>query len=227
MQQPKSTVLNLIRTLEAGGFLLKDTDAQTYSLGYKLMEHNYCLRTSISVIRDAVPLLEDIQISTGMIVYLTTHVNGKVLYLEGIYPSKRIAFHSTSGKTLPMHCTSCGKAMLAYMDESRVRAIMEQWGMEARTPNTFTDVEALLEDLKEVRCRGYAVDNEEECPGIRCLAVPVRNRNGFPTAAISISGSATEWKPSMQEEYSGLLLKASFALGEQASLFPGNREEFR
>lgn len=226
VQQPKSTVLNLIRSLEAGGYLIRNPSTQTYSLGYKILEHAFCIRSSLSVVQSSIPFLEDIQVQTGMIVYLVTHNNGKVLYLEGLYPSRRIPLYSTTGRTHPMHCTSCGKAMLAYMDESRVRAILDKWGMEARTPNTITDPDLLFQDLAEIRASGYAVDNEEESSGVRCVAAAIRNRSGFPTAAISISGAATELTQPLIEEYAKSLIKTCNLLSERAGAFPGSREEY-
>ena len=69
-----------------------------------------------------------------------------------------------------------------------MRAILDRSGMPALTPNTFTDVEAFLEDLATVRERGWAVDNEEFSAGVMCVAAPFCDRSGYPLGALSVSG---------------------------------------
>lgn len=218
--QPKSTTLNLIRTLEEGGLLLRTSGEQTYQLGYKLMELSYCLRASLPIIQYAVPFLEELQIKTGEIVYLTTHINGRVLYLEAMYPSIRIGNYSVTGKTLPMYCTGCGKAMLAYLPPDEVEQIIDRWGLHAYTPNTITDRTKLYEELEITRKRGYAIDVEEESPGVKCVAIPVRNSSGYPTGALSISGSLMSMKDDILDDYAKILSRICNSLAPYADQFP-------
>lgn len=219
---PKSTTLNLIRTLESEGFLIKSQESQLYSLGYKILEHSYSLRSSMTPIQAALPFLEDLKQRTSMTIYLTTHYNGRVLYLDAVYPTRRIGAYSTSGRTHPMHCTSCGKAMLATMPESTVDRIITHWGLERRTINTITEANALKKELEITRARGYAIDNEEETSGVRCIASAIRNSNGFPTAAISISGTLVDFTDSKMAEYAIPLLQTCSMLNNMANQFPGN-----
>ena len=148
---PKSTVSNLIKTLEQVGYLVKGTGDQGYRLGYKILGLSYSLRSSIPVVQYALPFLEDIQMQTGEIVYLTTHIEGRSLYLEGVYPSRRMEKYSISGKTLPMHCTGGGKAILAFIPQNEVEQIIEKWGLPAITKNTITSRDALFKRLEEIR----------------------------------------------------------------------------
>lgn len=120
---PKSTALNLIRTLESRGYLLYSPHSQTYQLGYNVMTLSYNLRTSMPIIQYALPFLEELQVKTGENIYLTSHIDGQALYLEGVYPSIRIGNYSVAGKRLPLHCTGCGKAMLAYLPEDEFEAV--------------------------------------------------------------------------------------------------------
>lgn len=220
MSYPKSTTLNLVRTLESSGYLLKDPITQNYSLGYKILNLSYLLRSSIPVIQYALPFLEDIQKNSGEIVYLTSHINGQVLYLEGIYPSRRMTNYSISGKTLPMHCTGCGKAMLAYLPEQQQKEIILRWGLTKMTPNTITNEEALNEEIKLIRSCGYAIDMEEESPNVKCVAVPVLDSNGYPVAAVSISGTVMNMKDSLLNDYAKMLSRTCSLLSAKASEFP-------
>ncbi len=220
---PKSTALNLIRTLEQCGYLIKSKNSQSYRLGYKILEHSYVLRSSLPVVQYALPLLEDIQEKTNEIIYLTTHINGQVLYLEGIYPSRRMANYSISGKTLPMHCTGCGKVMLAYLPQEEIHQIVEQHGLPQFTPRTITTTDALMNELSQIRERGYAIDIEEESLGVKCIAMPIRNKAGYPTAAVSISGTIMNMKDELLNGYAEMLSRTCNNLSNNADLFPAGQ----
>ena len=86
-----------------------------------------------------------------------------------------------------MYCTGLGKALLAFLpEEEQLQHIPTTF--TKFTENTLTSQEALLEDLRQIRARGYSIDNMEHEYGVVCVAVPVFGHNGFPVAAISISG---------------------------------------
>jgi IclR family acetate operon transcriptional repressor len=90
------------------------------------------------------------------------------------------------GRRVNPHCTGVGKALLAQLPDTAASDIIGRTGMPAHTPHTITDAAALLEELGKIRRRGYALDDEEQEIGVRCVAVPL---TGTPTlAAISISG---------------------------------------
>lgn len=86
------------------------------------MQLSYCAQAGSPVAQYAIPVMEDLQSATGDIIYLTSHIDGKVFYMECVYPSRRSIYTSVSGKTLPMHCTGCGKAMLSQMPTEQVEA---------------------------------------------------------------------------------------------------------
>lgn len=94
---------------------------------------------------------------------------------------------TTIGSRMPAYCTGVGKAMLAYMDAETLNSLIPE-SMEAITPHTITDKEAFLKHLKDIRSKGYAIDNEESSIGLRCIAAPIFDQNGDPKYAISISG---------------------------------------
>jgi len=220
LNMPKSTLLNQLRTLEEAGFLGKSPENQTYRLGHKIMELSYCAHAAMPVIQYAVPVMEDLQVSTGEIIYLTSHIGGQVFYLECVYPSRRSVSYSVSGKTLPMHCTGCGKAMLSQMPTDQVEAIIQKHGLPSFTQNTITDHDQLMEALATYRRKGYALDNEEETMGVKCVAMAIRTGRGDVAGAISISGPAISITPEVVDQYSDLLARACNTLTQCAHLFP-------
>lgn len=220
LEMPKSTLLNQVRTLESAGYLMKNSDTQAYRLGFMVMELSYCAHAATPIIQYAIPLMEELQAASGEIVYLTSHIDGKVFYLECIYPTRRSVSYSVSGKTLLMHCTGCGKAMLSQMPTAQVEAIIARYGLPASTPNTITDRDRLFEKLGEYRRLGYATDNEEETPGVKCVATAVRTGSGEVAGALSISGSILSMTDENVRKHAMLLSRASATLSQYAHLFP-------
>lgn len=217
---PKSTTLNLIRTLVAKGYLIPCPNGVTYRLGYKLMPLSYRLRASLPVVHYATPFLEELQVKTGENVYLTTHMYGQVLYLEGLYPSIRVGNYSIAGKQLPMHCTGCGKAMLAYLPEEEIQEIIDTYGLCSFTSKTITDPDELSVELKKIRDNGYAMDNGEETAGCKCVALPIRDQDGYPVGSISISGTPTSLKDSLIDDYLKSMGRVVSVLMSMADQFP-------
>ncbi len=219
LNYPKSTLLNMLRTLESEGYIYKVKHSQTYRLSYKILELAYFMRSSMPINQYALPLMEDLQQVSGENVYLTTFIDGRVLYLEALYSGSRSAKYSISGKTLPMHCTSCGKAMLSYLPCDEVESIVDKWGLCPVTPNTITDKTRLFEELDLCRQRGFALDVEEESLGVKCVAVAIRNSAGNSIGALSISGSVISMNDELIPKYAAELAKAASILSNYPDLF--------
>ena len=220
---PKSTLLNMLKTLESEGYLLHLQETQTYRLGYKTLQLGYSIRSSMPIIQYAIPFMEDLMSKTHETVYLTTHVNGQVFYLDGVYYSRRFGKYSITGKTLPLHCTGCGKAMLSYMTREETEAIIRKWGLRRFTPNTITDPQALFDEIAATRERGYAIDTEEETLGVRCAATAIRNTQGRPVGAVSIQGTTMSMTDERIAECARLTASVSTILSEHAHLFPAHQ----
>ncbi len=215
----KSTCLNMIKTLESAGYLKKIHNTQTYRLGFKVLELGYRFRSTMPVIQYSLPALEELQSLTEEIVYLTTHVGGRVLYLDGVYPGKRMMAYSVAGKTLPMHCTGCGKAMMAFLPEDEILHIIDNLGIPSITQYTISDKQALLDHLETIRKQGYALDVQEESLGVKCVAMPIRNTSGYPVAAISISGTVISMKDEKVESCVAMLARVCNSLSKDFNNF--------
>jgi DNA-binding IclR family transcriptional regulator len=221
LDMPKSTLLNLIKTLEYEDCLYKVENTQNYRLGLRSMELAYFVKTSLPIVQFALPIIEDLQAQTGGdLVYLTTHRNGRVFYLDSVMPGKPRVSYSIAGKTLPMHCTGCGKAMLAYMEPDYIDKIIARHGLKAVTVNTICDRDRLFEEPNKIVARGIATDNEEETLGVSCIARAIRNNAGKPVGAVSISGSSAISTEERIEKYSDILWQACNMITQKANLFP-------
>ena len=220
---PKNTALNLLRTLELYGMVTRTSSSMNYRLGYNIMHLNYCIQSSMPAIRTAYPVLENLQQTTGKTIYLTTHINGRVFYLDVIHQNQRIFSYSSSGRFHTMHNTGCGKAMMAFLPEESIRRIISEHGLAGHTEYTITTPEALMEELALTRRRGYAVDQQEDTLGIACIAAPILNAQGYPTAAVSISGTYHTMQGDLGLQYLEYLLNTCHTLYASANEFPAGQ----
>ncbi|HHY92696.1 MAG TPA: IclR family transcriptional regulator, partial [Firmicutes bacterium] len=105
-----------------------------------------------------------------------------------------VVSYSQIGRKLPLHATAAGKVLLAHLPPAEQEEIFRR-GLAAYTPHTITDPAALREHLIRVAELGYAVDNEELEPGLRCVAAPIRNARGHVVASLSLSGLTATLTP--------------------------------
>ena len=109
-----------------------------------------------------------------------------VVYTHKIEGHDQFAMRSRVGGTMPAHCTGIGKVLLARLPGERLDRVLSA-GLARRTPNTLTDPAALRRELKRVAELGYALDEEENEPNVRCVAAAVPAADGRPVAAVSIA----------------------------------------
>ena len=119
-------------------------------------------------------------------IHLVVYDQGEVVYIEKLDGNEALRMHSKVGKRAPMHCTSVGKAILAYLPADSVQEILERKGLPVHTVKTITDKNVLAEELAEVKKKGIALDLEENENGITCIAVPIFDHLGKVAAAVSI-----------------------------------------
>lgn len=102
-----------------------------------------------------------------------------------------VRMHSRVGKRSPAHASALGKLLMAYLPNAEVDGIIAQHGLPRFTAHTITTPEALREALHQIRQQGFAPDEEEIELGLRCLAAPITDHSGRPSAALGISAPAS------------------------------------
>ena len=115
---------------------------------------------------------------TNLTCHLAILDGPEAVYIEKVEPQGFIRMDTWVGRRMRVHATSVGKALVAHIPQERLEKILADSGMEKRTPKTITTVPRLLKDLEKVRAQGYAVDDEENNMGARCLGAPVFNQSG-------------------------------------------------
>ena len=186
----KSTVHRLMMVLEQHRLVVKNPETGRYRLGLKLFELGSKALDGIDLRGRARPYLDRLQQQFGETVFFCILDDGQVFYVEKVESQQSVRTACTVGSRAPAYCTAVGKAMLAELSDAEVSTIVRRWGLKAVTPNTITTAAALKAELKTVRSRGYAIDNEEKEQGLRCVSAAVRGHSGKLFAAMSISGPA-------------------------------------
>lgn len=137
------------------------------------------------------PYLSELVEVSGETAHLGVPLGGLIVYVDKVESSKSVRLVSRIGSRVPMHCTSMGKAVLAQLPEAE-RAETLALPMEVRTPRTRVGAD-LLAELERVRVRGYAIDDEENEEGVRCIGVAITSTSGTPIGALSISAPANRF----------------------------------
>ena len=211
----KSTVHRLIMVLERHKLIERNSINGRYRLGLKLFELGTRAVSQLDLRERARPVLERLVLETSETVHLGILDEGEVLYLDKVEPARSVRMSSSVGRRNPVYCTAMGKAILAYLPESQVEAIVRKHGLRAMTANTITSFLDLKTELAAVRERGYAVDNEEIEEGVRCVGCVVRDFSGGSVAAISVSGPAFRISPEKARNLARPVIAAAAALSLQ------------
>jgi DNA-binding IclR family transcriptional regulator len=213
----KSTVHRLLNTLKFKGYVQQNPVTQKYSNSYKLFEMGTIEIDRLGLIRRANPYMERIAAQTRETVNLAILDGARAMYVEKIESTEVIKADIGVGRSYPAYATSLGKVMLAYSPREKVIRLFGEKDFSKFTPNTLGSLDELLAELKIIRRRGYALDDEEFIPGLACIAAPVRAASGDAVAALSISYPRYRYKSGGQEEKTmqEMLLKTARELSSE------------
>ena len=183
----KSTVHRLAVTLVAEGLLEQNPDNERYRLGIGLFGLGTLVRRRMDLSTESRPYLFELREKTGETILLGVPSDTEIMYVYNLESPQALRMRSDIGVRRPGYCTAVGRAIFAFAPEATVERMLAQ-KLVRRTPTTLTDPKALRAVLADVRERGYAVEDEESEPGIRCIAAPVRNAGGAVIGAVGIAG---------------------------------------
>jgi len=190
---PKGTAHRLISSLAYFGYARQDAKTRNYFLGFKLVELGNLLLSQLDLRKEAEPFLRDLAERTKETVHMVFLDRGEIVYIDKVeldHNPGGLRMASRVGLRNPAHSSAVGKVLLSHLPEEELNLLIKEKGLPKRTENTITDSIQLKEHLKLVRTQGYAIDDEENERGIRCVAAPIFNETGKAVAAISISGPA-------------------------------------
>ena len=216
---PKSTVVRILSSLIEYGYAAQSNESRQYHLSMRMFEIGCRVVGSVNLLAEARPYLTHLSDVTGEAVHLVSPVGDEIVYLFKEEASSSIArMSSCVGLHNPMYCTGVGKSILAYLPQWEFDDIWSRTDPVQFTPTTITTKGDMKKELAAIRAQGYAVDNEEHEQGVRCVAVPIRNFDGQPVAAISIAAPAERLPDGLIPHYAHMLK----SIAEKIEVFYGN-----
>jgi DNA-binding IclR family transcriptional regulator len=186
IKMPKSSTHRYLGTLQSLG-LAERKDDDRYCLGPRVIEIAGAYLAKSDLRKESQIVMKELADMTGETIHLAIPSALEVVYIDKIESPHTLGMSSHIGARLPMYCTSLGKAILAFSNAELLEAVLSTV-RQCRTSHTIISPPALRSELEKVRSQGFALDNEENEIGIRCVGAPVLDYSGKAIAAISISG---------------------------------------
>ncbi|MGW7435369.1 IclR family transcriptional regulator [Streptomyces sp. NPDC054849] len=181
---PKSSTFRILASLVDQGFVRQEPESR-YGVGPRLH------RLSALVGGGEPPgigrILGELRQKTGQTVHLALHSGESITYIRKLEGDQPFRTASRVGMRMPLHTTAIGKSILAHLPAEEVRDLIAATGLPRRTPRTLTTAEALHTQLAEVRAQGFALDDEESEPTIRCIGAAILDPAGRPVGGISVT----------------------------------------
>ena len=232
----KSTTHRYVNTLTVLGYLHQDRETRKYRLGSRAVEIGFAALNSIELTRVAAGPLQRLADETGFTVSMAVLDGPDVVYVERRRSGRdrQLDLDLQVGSRLPAYCTALGKVLLAAEEPGRLRALLDRVDLARRAPNTITVREHLLAALDRIRRGAVAVNDEELTPGLRAIAVPVRDRSRRVVAAVNIAVHTSGWNASTDAllrrlepalRHAAADISAQLGFRERATAVPTSRSE--
>jgi IclR family transcriptional regulator, acetate operon repressor len=184
---PTPTAHRLVRTLVERGYVRQLPD-RTYALGFRLVPLGTAANQLVGI--DAHSVLSDLVDEFGETATLAVLAGDQAQYVAQAPARFSMRMFTEVGRRVDLYCTGVGKALLAKLDDTQVDAVIRRRGLARHTPYTLCTETALRAELDLTRRRGYAIDEQEQELGVRCVATPLDAGPGA-WMAISVSGPVT------------------------------------
>ncbi|MEO6820960.1 MAG: IclR family transcriptional regulator [Candidatus Nanopelagicales bacterium] len=183
----KSTAFRLVSVLDSRGLVEQHSQRGKYRLGLGLVRLAGATTARLDLIQQGRPVCEALAASTGETINIAILSGHDALYLDQVAGTSVLQLHNWVGQRIPLHCTSNGKALIAFLPEHRQRELLVE-PLARFTAKTIIDVGVLLAELADVRKNGYATAFEELEEGLVAVSSPILDMNGNVVASLSASG---------------------------------------
>ncbi len=212
LNMAKSTVHGMTSALEEVGAVMRDPRTKRYKLGFTLLEIGRSAYSQIDLETSARPIMEDLMEKTQTSVFLGILNWDHVTVLDIVESRQDLKITAPVGTTMPLFAGAVGKVFLASMDTEQAAKIVKSKGLPQFTENSIVNSELYYQELKRVRQKGYAVDDEEYILGVRAVASPIKGL-GQLKSAIWVVG----FKASLDEKKMQILIKETQKAAEAIS----------
>ena len=189
---PKSSAHVIVLALERMGYVKRESGTRRYKLGLKICSLGRGLMNDLALAEIALPHMRWLVEKTRLTAHLGVLEKGHIVFVQKIDGPGMVKFDTYVGKRAEVHCTGLGKALLAFSNDQIVRDCLANGSFAKYTEATITSPVNFRKELVRVKQKGYSIDDEEEEPGVRCLAAPVFNPLGELITAVSVTGTTAQ-----------------------------------
>lgn len=223
LDQAPSTVHRVLVTLAARGMTESDAQTQEWHVGPTAFRLGSAFMRRSGLVERARPVLRRLVEATGETANLGILNANAVLFISQAETHEMIRAFFPPGTRSPLHASGIGKALLAYARPEDLRGMIRGLRLDRYTPTTLCTPEDLTADLRQIRERGYSLDNEERAPGMRCIAAPIFDFGGEAAAGISVSGPLHRMNDARLDQIAQEVIAAGLELS--AGIGPARRED--
>ncbi len=185
---PNSTAHRLLTTLQNERYVRFDNERSVWMIGVQAFRVGSTFVRSRDLVSIARPYMRRLMDQSGETVNLGILDRDEVVYLAQVETQKMMRAIAGPGGRAAIHCSGIGKALLAFMNVEDRDRLLGSLQMHRETAKTLTSGRALKDQLPTISGSGYAVDDEENAIGLRCVAGVIFNEHSEPLAGLSISG---------------------------------------
>jgi IclR family KDG regulon transcriptional repressor len=221
MEQPLASVHRLVATLVEAGFVEQDSASRRYRLAGKALWTGAGYLRNSPVYRASFLVMQEAARKSAGLIHLGALHGEWVLYLHTVGSPSSLYLYADTGERRPLHATGLGKAILAWQPNELVNRITAH-KLQRFTKYTICSASDLREEMKAIRQRGYAIDNEEGVVGLRCVAAPIFNASGLSVAALSMSAPVQVLSNQAIETAAAQIREAAMKISVQVGFRPAS-----
>ncbi|UWG46365.1 DNA-binding transcriptional regulator, IclR family [Halanaeroarchaeum sp. HSR-CO] len=188
----KSTLHRYLQTLVDLEYLV--TNGHRYHIGLRFLDLGEHARNRVQGSHLISRKVSDLAVETDERAQFIVEEHGSAVYLYRETGSNAVQTDPGIGKRIDLHSTAAGKAIMAEWPDDAVERFCERGGLPARTEQTITDPEVLMDEVRKIREQGYSVNTQENIDGLRAMGVPVSGQEGDVIGAFSVSGPLNRMK---------------------------------
>jgi DNA-binding IclR family transcriptional regulator len=189
---PKSSTHLILATLERRGFLQKNTQTRRYSFGLQLVSLSRSALENLDLREEARPFLQTLMQKTSLTVHMAVLERNEAVIIEKVEAPGLLRLATWIGRRMDVNCTGVGKALIAFLPNDEFDQLIRTKSFARHNARTIISINAFKQEIVRIRQRGYALDDEEDEIGFRCVGVPIFDESQKAVAAISVSGTINQ-----------------------------------
>ena len=217
----RSSAFRLANTLKRRGFLANPGGRKDYILGPSIWRLSRQYDWSNMLIGICDQHLKLLASKTNETAHLAVREGKQALFIDHASINHMIAVTGQTGELVPLHCTAHGKALLADFGIAELKVLFGSAPLQPRTPRSVVSLEQLAKACAEIKVQGFATDDGEFQEGIRCVAAPIRDKDGRIIGSLGISAPLTRFP---KERYHVCALQVSKVARQVSALLSAQAE---